>query len=43
MTLEGITLIPKKVALNIKIAFILCYKYDHDNNDDAKDHIVSCL
>ena len=42
MTLEGITLIPRKVALNIKIAFILYYKYDHDNNDDATDHIVSC-
>ena len=26
----------------MKIAFILCYKYDHDNNDNAEDHCVSC-
>lgn len=26
----------------MKIAFILRYKYDHDNNDNAEDHCVSC-
>lgn len=42
MTLEDLTLLLRKVTVNIKIAFILCYEYNHIDNDD-KDHIIRHL